>query len=97
MILLYLLILARSCCAHLGKAASTGAGEVDIDQMIADAQSKQANFFMVNVQNDGRTDDAALSLNIDCVSAVLHLDRPSRRFASRNVVRTVRTILQLSG
>ena len=26
-----------------------------------------------------------------------HLDRPSRRFASRNVVRTVRTILQLSG
>ena len=51
--------------------ASAGAGEADIDQLIADAQSKQSNLFMVNVHNEGRTNDAALSLNIDGVRAAL--------------------------
>ena len=39
--------------------------------MIAEAQSKQASLYMVNVQKDGSTDDGALSLNIDGVRAAL--------------------------
>ena len=39
--------------------------------MIADAQTKQASFYMVNVQENGCTDDVALSSNIDGVRAAL--------------------------
>jgi hypothetical protein len=39
--------------------------------MVAEAQRKHASLYLVNEQEDGRTDDAAISPNIDGVRAAL--------------------------